>query len=55
MDPKWWYRLGIVVVIIAFIVLITRMTMLAFSPKASHLDQNESAAVGKPAPSQPVR
>jgi hypothetical protein len=55
MDPKWWYRLGIAVVIIAFIVVFTRMTILAFSPKASHLDQNESAAVGKPAPAQPGR
>jgi hypothetical protein len=53
MDPKWWYRLGLAAVVVAFIVIIVRMSMLAFSPEATHLDRAEAQAVGKPAPAKP--
>ena len=53
MDPKWWYRLGLAAVVVAFIVIIVRMSMLAFSPEASHLDRAEAQAVGKAAPAKP--
>ena len=53
MDPRWWYRLGLALVIVAFIVIVVRMSMLAFSPEASHLDRAEAQAVGKEPPPKP--
>jgi hypothetical protein len=53
MDPKWFYRAGLVAVIIAFIVLFTRMSMMAMKPDTSRMDREVGAAVKGPQPSTP--
>ena len=50
MDPRWWLRLGLAAIVIAFIVAIARMSMMAFSPEAAKLDRSESAATGRAPP-----
>jgi hypothetical protein len=52
-DPKWWYRLGLAAVVVAFVFAIARMTMMAFSPAGLHRDRAEAAAEGRsPAPAE---
>jgi hypothetical protein len=52
MDPKWWLRAGLAVVLIAFVLLIARATMMAFSPGQKHVDRFEARVLGTnpPAP-----
>ena len=55
MDPKWWYRLGLAAVIVAFIVALARTAMLQFSPQGLHRDRSEAAAEGRTPPAEPAR
>jgi hypothetical protein len=48
MDPKWWYRGGLLVVLVAFFLLIARGAFLAFKPEATRVERFEARAFGKP-------
>jgi hypothetical protein len=39
MDRRWWWRIGIALVVVAFVVLIGRMSVLAFKSDAARLTQ----------------
>jgi hypothetical protein len=54
MDPKWLYRAGLALVIVAFVVVIARMAFIGLKPDTTRLDRNEAAAVGK-APRAPPK
>jgi hypothetical protein len=49
-DRKWWLRLALAAIVVAFVLLIGRATMIAFSPEHKHLDRAEERLLGKPAP-----
>ena len=49
MDPKWWYRGALALIIVAFVIIVTRMASLAFKPEAARIDRAESAATMVPA------
>jgi len=38
-DPKWWYRGGIAVLVVVFIVLIARMTIVGMRPDTAKIDR----------------
>jgi hypothetical protein len=50
MDPKWWLRGGLVLVIVAFIVVLAMASILAFKPDPARRDRAEGAAVVKTVP-----
>jgi hypothetical protein len=55
MDPKWLYRAGLAVVIVAFVVMIGRVAVLALKPDTARLQQTEAKALGtKPPPAAPA-
>lgn len=54
MDPKWLYRAGLAVVVIAFIVAIARMAVLGLRPDTARLDRTEATALGKAPPAAPA-
>ena len=56
MDPKWLYRAGLVLVIVAFVVVIARMAIIGLKPDTARMDRDEAAAMGqarREAPKQP--
>jgi hypothetical protein len=52
-DPKWWYRAALAVLVVVFIVLIARMTITGMRPDTAKIDRavggESSAAPGQPA------
>lgn len=50
MDPKWLYRAGLALLIVAFIVVLARMAILGLAPDTTRLDRSEAAAMGKESP-----
>jgi hypothetical protein len=50
MDRKWWYRIGFVLILVAFVVMLGRASLLAFKPEHSRIERAESGAMGKAAP-----
>jgi hypothetical protein len=52
MEPKWWWRLGIAVVLVAFILLIARTSFLRMRPDTARID---AAVSGAPAPTPPAQ
>ena len=39
MDPKWWYRAGLAVLVVLFIVMIARVTMVSMRPDTRKIDR----------------
>jgi hypothetical protein len=54
MDPKWWYRAGIAIVVIAFIVLIARASMIAMRPDTAKIERAIDASKDSPPPPAPT-
>ena len=50
MDRRWWLRLGLLLIVVAFVLLIGRATMIAFSPEHKRLDRAEQQLFAQPAP-----
>jgi hypothetical protein len=50
-DPKWWYRAGFALVVIVFIVLIARLTIVGMRPDTAKIDR----AVGGEGNAAPAR
>jgi hypothetical protein len=38
-DPKWWYRGGLVLLVVVFIVLVARMTIVSMRPDTGKIDR----------------
>ncbi|HEY1326767.1 MAG TPA: hypothetical protein VGI14_07495 [Casimicrobiaceae bacterium] len=55
MDRKWLYRAGLVIVVVAFIVLLARISFVALKPDTARLDRDEAAAVGSARPADAVK
>jgi hypothetical protein len=53
MDRRWWLRLALAAIVVAFVLLIGRATMIAFSPEHKRLDRAEQQLFAQPAPSPP--
>lgn len=53
MDPKWWYRAALAVVIVAFILLIARATIIGMRPDTAKIDRALTDAPAKAAPPSP--
>ena len=53
MDRKWWLRLALLAIVVAFIVLIGRAAMLAFAPEHKRLDRAEQRLLGNLPPPAP--
>lgn len=45
MDRRWWWRIGIALVVTAFVLLIGRMSVLAFKSDAARLTQPDRGLV----------
>ena len=39
MDPKWWYRAGIAALVIVFILLIARTSIIGMRPDTARIDR----------------
>lgn len=39
MDPKWWYRAGLALLVVVFVVLIARMTIVGMRPDTAKIDR----------------
>jgi len=50
MDRRWWLRLAFAAIVVAFVLLIGRATMIAFSPEHKRLDRAEQQLFARPAP-----
>ena len=50
MERKWWLRLALAAIVVAFVLLIGRATILAFGPEHKRLDRAEQRLLGKPDP-----
>jgi len=53
MDRRWWLRLAFAAIVVAFVLLIGRATMIAFSPEHKRLDRAEQQLFARPAPPPP--
>ena len=53
MDRRWWLRLAFAAIVVAFVLLIARATMIAFSPEHKRLDRAEQQLFARPAPPPP--
>jgi hypothetical protein len=49
MDPKWWYRGGIAIIVVAFILLMARASIIAMRPDTGKIERAVDASKG-PAP-----
>jgi hypothetical protein len=50
-DPKWLLRAALAIVVLGFIVVIARVSILAMKPDTARMERAEAAAVGKAPPS----
>jgi hypothetical protein len=48
MDPKWWYRGGIAILVIAFILLIARASIIGMRPDTAKIERAIDASRGPP-------
>ena len=39
MDPKWWYRAGFALLVVVFIVLIARLTIIGLRPDTGKIER----------------
>ena len=39
MDPKWWYRAGIAALVVVFILLIAKTTIMGMRPDTTKIDR----------------
>jgi len=54
MDRRCWLRLAFAAIVVAFVLLIGRATMIAFSPEHKRLDRAEQQLFARPAPPPPA-
>jgi hypothetical protein len=53
-DRRWWLRLAFAALVVAFVLVIARATMIAFSPEHRHIDRAEQRLFARPAAPAPA-
>jgi len=53
-DRRWWLRLAFAALLVTFILLIGRATMIAFSPEHKRIDRAEQQLFARPPPPPPA-
>lgn len=53
MDPKWWYRGLIAIIVVAFLMLIARASIIAMRPDTAKIERAVDAS--RESPSATVR
>ena len=44
MDPKWWYRAGIAALVVVFVLLIAKTSILGMRPDTARIDRAVTGA-----------
>ena len=54
MDPRWWYRAALAALVVVFILLIARATILGLRPDTAKIDSAVAGDPGKPQAARPT-
>jgi hypothetical protein len=52
MDRKWWYRAGLAALVVVFVLLVARMTIIGMRPDTSRIERAVAQPGEPPAPSK---
>jgi hypothetical protein len=53
MDPKWWYRGGIAIIVVVFILMMARASIVAMRPDTAKIERAVDSS--KESPAAPAR
>ena len=51
MDPKWWYRGGVALLVVVFILLMARVSIVGMRPDTAKIDRAVGGETTRPAQS----